>query len=426
MSCWEILGIEQTADLAVIKTAYAAKAKEWHPEEHPEEFQQLQQAYHSAARYAKAQKGRSQNSGSTMTATDTAQNTFSHTESSSQKTATENILDIRLAKSAKPGEMTARDSQTEMEEAPAGTVEKSMPQMSVGECRNAGQDYGNNNTKYEFDYKSIEENALSDQFFREFFNIAWNPYLMNHLACWEYILKRSPYDQLLPKRAFRENFVRTASSLSGWQRKTLLFFERWLQSVPVAYDDSAQRNETALLCWKLKKINVYERFVSAQHCVTKEQKRLHEIFLAQVERCGRDKALTGEADIACYLSFYQPYADEKQANLKRWYRDNRQVGTLFSTVLFLLPLIAGMTIYVQVCVVPRQNTDVRQQNAQQQEEIIRYNKWLQKYEESGLQWAPEYQEELLQEAIRKQEQLSQEYEQFSESEETTDDNMQIE
>ena len=58
MNCWKILGIEQTTDLAAIKTAYAAKAKEWHPEEHPEEFQQLQQAYHSAARYAKAQKGR--------------------------------------------------------------------------------------------------------------------------------------------------------------------------------------------------------------------------------------------------------------------------------------------------------------------------------------------------------------------------------
>lgn len=31
---------------------------------------------------------------------------------------------------------------------------------------------------------------------REFFDIAWNPYLMNHLVCWEYILKRSPYDKL--------------------------------------------------------------------------------------------------------------------------------------------------------------------------------------------------------------------------------------
>ena len=42
MEIWEKLGIEPTTDLSEIKTAYAAKAKQYHPEENPEEFQALQ------------------------------------------------------------------------------------------------------------------------------------------------------------------------------------------------------------------------------------------------------------------------------------------------------------------------------------------------------------------------------------------------
>ena len=56
MEIWEKLGIEPTTDLSEIKTAYAAKAKQYHPEENPEEFQALQKAYKIAAQYAKRNK----------------------------------------------------------------------------------------------------------------------------------------------------------------------------------------------------------------------------------------------------------------------------------------------------------------------------------------------------------------------------------
>lgn len=45
MGIWEILGIEQTRDIAVIKRAYAQQARHHHPEEDPEGFGMLRTAY---------------------------------------------------------------------------------------------------------------------------------------------------------------------------------------------------------------------------------------------------------------------------------------------------------------------------------------------------------------------------------------------
>lgn len=45
MNNWEILGIEPTNDIEIIKSAYARKSKIYHPETNPIEFQQLHMAY---------------------------------------------------------------------------------------------------------------------------------------------------------------------------------------------------------------------------------------------------------------------------------------------------------------------------------------------------------------------------------------------
>lgn len=56
---WDILEIEKTENLDVIKKAYAKKLAENHPEENPQKFQEIQQAYQAALTYAKrANKGR--------------------------------------------------------------------------------------------------------------------------------------------------------------------------------------------------------------------------------------------------------------------------------------------------------------------------------------------------------------------------------
>lgn len=53
MSCWELIGIEPTADLTAIKRAYAAELKKNKPDENPEGFKALHAAYKSAMQYAK-------------------------------------------------------------------------------------------------------------------------------------------------------------------------------------------------------------------------------------------------------------------------------------------------------------------------------------------------------------------------------------
>lgn len=54
---WDILEIDITDDLGVIKKAYAKKLAENHPEENPLEFQEIQQAYQAAVAYAKRTNG---------------------------------------------------------------------------------------------------------------------------------------------------------------------------------------------------------------------------------------------------------------------------------------------------------------------------------------------------------------------------------
>ena len=54
---WEVLGIVPTTDKAVIKRAYAALAKKYHPEQYPEEFLNLRNAYESAMDYASSESG---------------------------------------------------------------------------------------------------------------------------------------------------------------------------------------------------------------------------------------------------------------------------------------------------------------------------------------------------------------------------------
>ena len=54
---WEVLGIVPTTDRSVIKRAYAALAKKYHPEQYPEEFLNLRNAYESAMDYASGESG---------------------------------------------------------------------------------------------------------------------------------------------------------------------------------------------------------------------------------------------------------------------------------------------------------------------------------------------------------------------------------
>ncbi len=56
MDIWNVLGINPTDDIGVIKKAYAAKLKVCHPEDDPQGYQRLREAFDSALKYAKMQR----------------------------------------------------------------------------------------------------------------------------------------------------------------------------------------------------------------------------------------------------------------------------------------------------------------------------------------------------------------------------------
>ena len=53
---WEILGIDPTKDIKLIKKAFSERSKAVHPEEHPIEFMELRRAYQAACAYTVAEK----------------------------------------------------------------------------------------------------------------------------------------------------------------------------------------------------------------------------------------------------------------------------------------------------------------------------------------------------------------------------------
>lgn len=60
MNIWEILGIEPTDEIRLIRRAFAEKSRECHPEEEPEKFRVLQEAYRAAMRAARSQASSAQ------------------------------------------------------------------------------------------------------------------------------------------------------------------------------------------------------------------------------------------------------------------------------------------------------------------------------------------------------------------------------
>lgn len=53
-TCWQVLGIEATADIEAIRQAYLALLPTFHPETDPQGFKQLREAYENALQETKS------------------------------------------------------------------------------------------------------------------------------------------------------------------------------------------------------------------------------------------------------------------------------------------------------------------------------------------------------------------------------------
>lgn len=299
---WTILGIVPTTDIAVIKSAYATKAKEYHPEDHPEEFQELQKAYKSAVKYAKQTKG----------------------EISLVEIAAEQLLNEKMETPV-----------VQKAEQPEGLQQKSQKE-SQEEKKLQAQEEDNFEQNMNFDYGAVDQEALEEQFFQDFLNIAMNPYLMNNIVGWKWFLEQAEYQHLFLHDDFRKKLVTKMYYLKGWHKETIRFFDQWLQKY-----QGEQNQEIENFYWKLKKYRIWsEKFFSVERWVTNQQKTIHEIILNRVKKQGESGTLQEEISAASYIRLYLQYAAANQEQINRQYKQNR-LGSLVVTNLIVV-CIAGV------------------------------------------------------------------------------------
>ena len=260
MNIWEWLDIPPSTDIAKIKSAYARQAKIYHPEEHPEEFKALQNAYKTALRIAK-----------------------------SQGTATY-VTPITI-----PVENEKKEEQEKDEEPEA---------------------------EHSFDYSAVDSYGDRELFFRQFLLIAKNPYLCNNLDAWEYFLNRNEFIKLFASTSFRMNFVCTMCNHSGWRRKTILFFERYLNRFHTEENKPDNGKwETELSCFRIRKLP-WPRLPAfcTDRYFGKEGTAFHKNLCRQISRAqGRELSFDVKSDVIKYMRLYLFYGESKEEVIEHLY-----------------------------------------------------------------------------------------------------------
>lgn len=99
MNKWEILGIEPTHDVKLIRRRYAELVRLYHPEDQPEIYQQIVEAYQSALREARSKKARQESGRSEASSTQQ----FNEQENRTTNSAT-NSLDFESLESVEKTE----------------------------------------------------------------------------------------------------------------------------------------------------------------------------------------------------------------------------------------------------------------------------------------------------------------------------------
>ncbi len=266
MDIWEWLGIPPSTDIAKIKSAYARQAKLYHPEEYPEEFKALQNAYKTALRLAK-----------------------------SQGTVTY-VMPVTV-----PVEDEKKDE-------PEKTEEISEPRA-----------------EHSFDFSDVDSYGDRELFFRQFLLIAKNPYLCNNLDAWEYFLSRKEFTELFAGTSFRMNFVRTMCNHSGWRRKTILFFERYLKRFHMEENKPDDGKwETDLFCFRIRKLP-WPRLPAfcTDRYFGKEGAAFHKNLHKKISHAqGRELSFDVKSDVIKYMRLYLFYGESKEEFIEHLYHED--------------------------------------------------------------------------------------------------------
>ncbi len=310
MDIWSILNIPPTKDIAKIKSAYAKQAKLYHPEEQPEEFKALQKAYKTALQSAKQKEKET-------SAAKSAQ-MDGQTEESSAKSA--------------QASMQSEDVHAEVSEA--------------GESMDASmQESGEEEQTY--DFSDVDVYGYRERFFEQFFLFIKNPYLQNRVEAWDLFLNQKEYRQLFTIAKFRMNFVRTVCDESGWHRKTLLYFKRFLAQFHAADNMPPDgKRETAFFLFRFKQFPLPgSPLFLINRFWTKDGRQFQEHMLTKVQDLtGRSVDLSRKDDLDKYIRIYLNYGRTNEGRMK-YLRDEqmqlRMMVTSFSIILLIYFGIMG-------------------------------------------------------------------------------------
>lgn len=297
MNVWKMLGIEPTTDIARIKSAYARQAKLYHPEEYPEEFKALQKSYKIAIQMAKSQKAR-----------EAGAPEIAGEESQEQAKSIETEGKVKAEK--------AEVSETAKE---AGTKD------------------------YTFDFSEVDSYGDQERFFKQFLLICQNPYLINNLNAWEYLLKQNAFMRLFESTDFRKNFVRTMCGQFGWRRKTILYFKKYLNGFHREENKPADGKwETELTCFRIRQIPVLRwPAIIADRYMGKEGRAFHKRLCSTISSSmGREIDLDMRGDLINYLKLYLSYGESREVYIGRLKREWGE----WKAVLAAVSLVAGVYV----------------------------------------------------------------------------------
>lgn len=318
MNIWEILEIQKTKDIKVIKNAYANVAKKYHPEEQPEQFQKLQAAYKAAVAYAKDSKEQKEDLAFSQIAENknNEKNKIIKTESQYEK------LEKQVAEELK--DKLEAEEQKKRNEREA----KSRQEFN----------FENLNEIYE---EGEEEEASADVFWDGFYAMLWHPYLRKSKLAWEIFFEQKKYGKLLSNDAFRRDFVeRVVAENIMWTHDILQFFVGQLFGI---------REEERQKWMQLEYEVAFFNKICGGCSITKlEHREFEKIFHADAKRQLYNK----ENDaVDKYLKMYFEYASQHQKKLSEIYAKSTQYHkrkqNLIKTLLIIL-IVTIVMIYTAI------------------------------------------------------------------------------
>lgn len=312
MNIWEMLGISPTDDIAKIKSAYAAKAKEYHPEEHPEEFKALQKAYKTAVWLAKQKK--------------------------TEKPAPQNM------------EPDGNDLRQDAEKARVQTgLNNAQEKLQTGqgtEKANVRKRQDADQTEYEtemFDYSGIDTYGDRELFFTQFLLLAKNPFLQNNRNAWKLFLQQPMFAKFFEEEAFCHRFVETVCSLHGWSWKTIRFFEAWLRRFHLEEADGSL--EKGKSCFALKKLLSVPAPLFWKLLLTKSESGMHETVLTLMRKRKQEPDLRNVQDVAVYIRTYFSYAHSREKQIDTAYRKRKRRVRIVSGMAAAFAVLIGVCFY---------------------------------------------------------------------------------